>query len=66
MESHMKRIPGKEKTREFRSGIWEKEPSYNENEDWIQKAAEEMQGNKQQYTEITLTKIKERTRKMAT
>ena len=40
-------IPGKEKSREFWSGIWEKDVKHNESADWIQKVAEEMQGNKQ-------------------
>ena len=63
MESHMKNIiRDKEKTREFWSGIWEKDIKYNESADWIQKVAEEMQGNKQQNIEITLTEIKERIR----
>ena len=39
-------IPNKEKTREFWSGIWEKNIKQNENADWIQKVAEEMHGNK--------------------
>ena len=55
-------IRDKEKTREFWSGIWEKDIRYNESADWIQKVAEEMQGNKQQNIEITLTEIKERIR----
>ena len=55
-------IRDKEKTREFWSGIWEKDIRYNESADWIQKVAEEMQGNKQQNIEIPLTEIKERIR----
>ena len=55
-------IQDKEKTREFWSGIWVKDIKYNESADWIQKVAEEMQGNKQQNIEITLTEIKERIR----
>ena len=39
-------IPNNEKTREFWSGIWEKNIKQNENADWIQKVAEEMHGNK--------------------
>ena len=58
-------IPDKEKTREFWSGIWEKNVKHNENADWVQKVAEEMRGNKQLNIEIISTKIKERIRKMA-
>ena len=58
-------LPDKEKAREFWSRIWEKDVKHNESADWIQKVAEEMQGNKQQNTEITPTKIKERICKMA-
>ena len=38
---------------------------HNESADWIQKVAEEIQGNRQQNIEITPTTIKERIRKMA-
>ena len=58
-------IPDKEKTREFWSGIWEKDVKHNESADWIQKVAEELQSNKQHNTDKTPTKIKERIRKMA-
>ena len=58
-------IPDNEKTREFWPGIWEKDVKYNESADWIQKVAEEIQGNKQHNIEMTPTKIKERIRKMA-
>ena len=57
-------IPDKEKTREFWSGIWEKNVKHNESTDWIQNVAEENQGNKQQNIDIAPTKIKERIRKM--
>ena len=40
-------IPDKEKTREFLSGIWEKDVKYNESADWIQKVGEELQSKKQ-------------------
>ena len=64
-KSHEKNIiPDKEKAREFWSGIWKKGIKNNERADWIQKVAEEMQGNKQQNIEIIPTKIKERIRKM--
>ena len=43
----------------------EKDVKHNESADWIQKVADGMQGKKQQNIEITPTKIKERTRKMA-
>ena len=58
-------IPNNEKTREFWSGIWERNIKHNENADWIQKVAEEMHGNKQQSINITPTKIKERIRKIS-
>ena len=58
-------IPDEEKTREFWSGIWEKDVKHNESADWIQKVAEEVQGNKIQNIEITSTRIQERIRKMA-
>ena len=58
-------IPDKEETREFWSGIQEKDVKHNESADWIQKVAEELQSNKQQNIEITPTKIKERIHKMA-
>ena len=58
-------IPDKEKTREFWSGLWEKNVKHNENADWIQKVAEEMHSNKQQNIDITPTKIKERIHKMS-
>ena len=58
-------IPDKEKTREFWSGIWEKDVKHNESAYWIQKVAEEMQGNKQQNIQTTPTKIRERIHKMA-
>ena len=38
---------------------------HNESADWIQKVAEEIQGNRQQNIEITPTTIKERIQKMA-
>ena len=38
---------------------------HNESADWIQKVAEEIQGNRQQNIETIPTKIKERIRKMA-
>ena len=57
-------IADQEKTREFWSGIWKKYVKHNESTDWIHKLAEEMEGNKQQNTEITPTKIKERIPKM--
>ena len=47
------KIPDKEKTREFWSGIWEKDVKHNESADWIQKVAKELQSNKQQNIEIT-------------
>ena len=53
-------ITDKEKTRKFWCGIWEKDVKHNESADWIQKAAEEMQGNKAQNIEISPTKLKER------
>ena len=52
-------------TREFWSGIWDKDLKHKESADWIQKVAEEIQDNKQQNIEITPTKIKDRIRKMA-
>ena len=58
-------IPDKEKTREFWSGLWEKNVKHSENTDWIQKAAEETHGKKQQNIDITLTKIKETIRKIS-
>ena len=58
-------IPDKEKTRGFWCGIWEKDVKHNEIAHWIQRAAEEIQGNKQQNIEIIPTEIKERIRKMA-
>ena len=57
-------ITDKEKTRKFWCGIWEKDVKHNESADWIQKAAEEMQGNKAQNIEISPTKLKERICKM--
>ena len=57
-------ISDKKKTREFWSGIWEKNVKHNESTDWIQNVAEENQGNKQQNIDIAPTKIKERIRKM--
>ena len=54
----MRRIPNKEKTREFWSGIWEKDVKQNQSADYIQKMAEKMQGNKQQNIEITPPKKK--------
>ena len=62
-------ILDKETPRKFWSRIWEKdvrhnEVKHNESADWIQKVAEEMQGNKQQNIEITPTNIK-KIRKMA-
>ena len=50
-------IPDKEKNREFWSEIWEKYVKHNENADWIQKVAVEMQGNKPQNIEVTPAKI---------
>ena len=44
--------------------MWEKYVKHNERADWIQKLAEEMQGNKEQNIEITPTNIKERIPKM--
>ena len=35
-------IKVKKKTREFWSGIWEKDVRHNESADWIQKVADEM------------------------
>ena len=58
-------ITDKKKTREFLSGIWEKNVKHNKNADWIQKVAEEMHSNKQQNIDITPTKIKERIHKMS-
>ena len=52
-------MPDKEKTREFWSGICEKNVKHNESADWIQNVAEEMHGNNQQNIDIMLTKIKE-------
>ena len=57
-------ILDKEKTREFWSGIWEKDVKHNESADWIQKVTEELQSNKQQNIGMPPTKIKERIRKM--
>ena len=54
-----------EKTREFWSGIWEKDVKHNQSVDWIEEVTEERQSNKQQNIEIAPTKIKERIRKMA-
>ena len=58
-------IPDKEKTREFLSGIWEKNVKHSKNADWIQKVAEEMHSSKQQNIDITPTKIKKRIRKIS-
>ena len=58
-------IPDKEKSRGFWCGIWEKDVKHNKTAHWIQRAAEEIQGNKQQNIEIIPTEIKERIRKMA-
>ena len=58
-------IPDKEKTREFLSGIWEKNVKHSKNADWIQKVAEEMDSSKQQNIDITPTKIKKRIRKIS-
>ncbi|XP_047475423.1 uncharacterized protein LOC125029527 [Penaeus chinensis] len=58
-------IPDKEETREFWSGIWEKDVRHNESADWIQVVAEEMQGNRQQDIQITATKVRKRIRKIA-
>ena len=59
-KSHEQNImPDKEKTREFWSGICEKNVKHNESADWIQNVAEEMHGNNQQNIDIMLTKIKE-------
>ena len=54
-------ILDEEKTRQFWSGIWEKDVKHNEKADWIQGG---MQYSKQQNFEVTPTKIKERTGKM--
>ena len=58
-------ITDKEKTRKFWYGIWENDVKHNESVDWIQKVAEEMQGNKTQNIEVSPTKLKEQIRKMA-
>ena len=39
-----------------RSAIWDKDVKHNQGVDWIQKEAEEMQGNKQQNIEVTPNK----------
>ena len=57
-------IPDKKKTRNFWSGIWEKNVKHNENADWLQKAADEMHSNKQQNIDLTPTKLNERIRKI--
>ena len=53
-------MPDKGKTREFWCVIQGKDVKHNEKADWVQKKAEEMQGNKQQNIEITPTKIKQK------
>ena len=58
-------ITDKKKTREFLSGIWEKNVKHNKNADWIQKVAEERHSNKQQNIDITPAKIKKRIRKIS-
>ena len=65
-KSHEENImPDKEKTRKFRSRIWEKDVKHNESTDWFHKVAVELQSNKQQNTEKTpRKKIKERIRKI--
>ena len=50
-------ILNKEKTREFWSGIWEKNVKLDENLDWIQKVPEKMHDNKPQNIDLTPTKI---------
>ena len=57
-------ILDKEKTREFWSGIWEKDVKRKESADWIHKVAEKLQSSKEQNIEITPTKMKERICKM--
>ena len=55
VKSHEKNIIlDKEKTGEFWSGVWEKDVKHNRGADWIQKVAQEKQGNKQQNIKITL------------
>ena len=40
-------IPDKKETKDFRSGMWDKNIKHNEKADWIQKVAKEMLGNQQ-------------------